>query len=1216
VFQETVAAQAPPRSGPGPARFEGERRVVTALLAHVGKPTPLAGQIDLELWLETVNEVLGILAAEVYRYGGEVSQLRQDGLVATFGPATAHEDDPERAVLAALAMQEAMQHYGADLVRREGADAELRLRVGVNTGQAVVTRVGNGGQGQMGTALGEAVSLAGRIGEAAEPGTVLVGENTYRLVRPLFEWQMVGEVAIAGEHDAVTVCRPLARKALPDKGRGIEGLSSPLVGRDAEMRALQEALEGLKAGVGGIVTVVGDAGIGKSRLVAEIREICKSANGKSQIANPQIGEPTTQVQWIEGRCLSYATTVAYQLWLDVLRGLLGVAADAAPPAAADVLRERVRALCPDCAGEVYPFLGQMMSLPLAGDAAARLQGIEAEGLKVLTFRAVRTLLERATGRGPLAIVCEDLHWADPTSLALLEHLLSLTDRVPLLMICVFRPETEHPCWRIKQVATQSYHHRHTDLWLEPLSPAESASLVGNLLQIEDLPQGLRARILGHAEGNPFYVEEILRALIDGGTIVYDEAAGHWGATRDIADIPVPDTLRGVLTARIDRLPGAARHVLQLASVVGRNFERCVLEGISQRGRDLDEDLVALQRAQIIRQRARLPEAAYIFKHQLTQEAAYDSLLRRKRRDLHRRVAQALERLYPERVEEQLGLLAHHWERAGEAERAIPYLRRAGERAAAQFANAEAVAYFGRVLDLVPEESVERYVLLLAREQVYELQGDREAQGRDLASLAGLAETLGDKAKRAEVAIRRARYLHRIGENTKTVSAAQAAVRLAQAAQNVCSEAMAYREWGRALGSRGNREESRLHLERALALARDAGLRQVEAEVLHTLGGVLGAWTERGMACYEQGLRICRQIGDRRREAEALRDVGFSLGHRGNWTEGEEYLQQSLNVCRETGNRRDEAWALLFLGGMLNYRGHYARARNSIEQGLSICREVRDRVGEREGLWYLGYSCIALGDYAAARDYLEQSLRIFREMKRRGTDGWVLVALGLVFHLRGDYASAGTCYEQALRIGRETDRWFVEARALMYTGLLSHHLGDDSAAREYSQQALRVIANLDTLLAVELISVFDVLGHALAGLGHLAEAADAYHQGLTLRRERGQHHLVVEPLAGLARVTLAQGDPAGALVHVGEILDYLSDHPALEGTLEPLRIYLTCYRVLLANGDPRAEEILDAAHHLLQERAATIEDEDLWRSYLENVPAHREIVALWEEAPHP
>jgi tetratricopeptide (TPR) repeat protein len=187
---------------------------------------------------------------------------------------------------------------------------------------------------------------------------------------------------------------------------------------------------------------------------------------------------------------------------------------------------------------------------------------------------------------------------------------------------------------------------------------------------------------------------------------------------------------------------------------------------------------------------------------------------------------------------------------------------------------------------------------------------------------------------------------------------------------------------------------------------------------------------------------------------------------------------------------------------------------------------------------------------------------------------------------------------------------------MYKALLSHHLGDDRAARSYAQQVLRVIPDLDAILAIELISVFDVLGHALAGLGRLAEAADAYRQGLIKRREREQHHLTVEPLAGLARVALAQRDPAEALAHVDEILDYLTDHPELHGTLEPLRIYLTCYRVLLASIDPRAEKVLDTAYHLLHERAATIEDENLRRSYLENVAAHREIVALWEQAPRP
>ncbi|HUT17943.1 MAG TPA: tetratricopeptide repeat protein, partial [Anaerolineae bacterium] len=271
--------------------------------------------------------------------------------------------------------------------------------------------------------------------------------------------------------------------------------------------------------------------------------------------------------------------------------------------------------------------------------------------------------------------------------------------------------------------------------------------------------------------------------------------------------------------------------------------------------------------------------------------------------------------------------------------------------------------------------------------------------------------------------------------------------------------------------------------------------------------------------------------------------------------------------------------------------------------------------ESEALYNLGLMYTDLADYATARDHLEQSWHVVRGVGVPEGDGWALTALGMVYHLQGDYASAGVYYEQALHIGREIEDWQIEAKALMYTGLLSHHVGDDRAAREYAQQALRVIPSLDLGWAVDLPYVFTVLGHALAGLGHPAEAADAYRQGLALRREKGQHHLVVEPMAGLARVALAQGDPVGALAHVDDILGYLSDHPALEGTLEPLRIYLTCYRVLQANGDPRGGEILDAAYHLLQKRAATIEDEDLRRSYVENVAVHREIVATWKETSH-
>jgi class 3 adenylate cyclase len=706
----------------GPVPLSGERRLVTVILADAKGSTALAEQIGTEAWVEIMNGAFQILGSEIYRYGGEIDQFRGDGLVAFFGATTAHEDDPERAVLAALAMQEAIKRYAPGLTRGDGADPppgaasgrppdagvppdrlrplELRMRVGVNTGEVIAIRVGDRHQHSENTAMGQAIALAARMEAAAKPGTVLVSENTYRLVAPLFEWENLGEITVKGVSQPVAVHRPLARKALRGKGRGIAGLESPLVGRQAELRALREAIERLRAGMGGIVTLVGEAGIGKSRLVAEIRKLVLSVSEGS--ANPQLATRNTQLatrnlQWIEGRCLSYTAAIAYQLWLDMLRGFLGIAPDAPLAAVSDALQEWVHALCPECFDDVFPYLTRLMSLPLTTEQEAILHSLGAEGLQARTLGALETLIEHATRQQPLVIVCEDLHWADPTSLDLLERLLALTDRTPLLLICVFRPQTEHGCWRIMETAARLYRHRHTDLRLDPLSAAESEMLVTNLLRsvpiltggtarwpADNLRSELKARILSRGEGNPFYVEEILRSLIERGDIVCDEVTCRWEAAPDVDEIVIPETLHGVLMARIDRLPQETKRILQLASVIGQIFSYRVLAAIvqdctlSQTGKgqrigELDDHLVILQREQMIRKRARKPEREYIFEHQLTLEAAYNSLLRRERRSVHRQVAAVLERLYPDRTEEQVKLLAYHRERAGEPEKANVHL---------------------------------------------------------------------------------------------------------------------------------------------------------------------------------------------------------------------------------------------------------------------------------------------------------------------------------------------------------------------------------------------------------------------------------------------------------------------------------------------------------------------------------------------------------------
>jgi predicted ATPase len=1014
--------------------------------------------------------------------------------------------------------------------------------------------------------------VARRIRETTPPGSVLVSENTYRLVQSLFKWASPEEIAIEGVSEPSTAYCPLAHRVLPGKERGIAGISSPLVGRQPELHALQDAVTRLQEGMGGIVTLVGEAGMGKSRLVAEVRRQTRAQDPK----RVRYLRPAVSLQWVEGRCLSYRTSIAYHLWLDMLRELLGTAPDASPTDVCDVLSVQVRALCPQGFDAVYPQLARLMSLPLKPDQAAALHGLDAESLKAVTFRAVEMLVESMARQCPLLVVCEDLQWADYTSIALLEHLMPLTDRVPLLLVCVFRPERAGGCWRIKEAAARLYPHRHIDLWLAPLSGADSEELAGNLLRrdvgrasriasqpcsretpggirgesVKGLPHLLQVHVLARAEGNPFYIEEIVRSLMDSGIIVYDEIQGRWTAVGDVAEVAVPDTLNGTLMSRIDRLPEAARQVLQLASVVGRIFTDRVLAAIaegaflfSQAGElvvahrpgnwasTLDDCLAVLQREQMIRERARIPEREFIFKHQLTLEAVYHTLLTRDRCYYHRVAAEVIERLHPDRVEERLGLLAYHWEQAGETEQAITYLRRAGEYAAAQFANEEAESYFTRALDLTPEENVaERSAFLQAREEMYDLLGEREAQREDLVLLEQLAEALGDSEQQARVALRQAHYAIRTNDYPAAAATAQVAIRIAQAAQDVASEAAGFREWGRALFYRQEYGLAQEKLDRALVLARRAGLRSIETDCLQNLGAIFLNLSDHATASthFKEKLNISREMGDRASEGVALRGLGVAAGDAGEYAKARAYLEQSLRVCRETGNRRDEGWAFLSLGDLSWAVGDYDRARTYHEQCLEVCRATRDRSGK-------GRSLLVLGD---------------------------------VSRIQGDYAGARACFGQSLKISREVGVPIIAGFALMGLGLVSYDLGDLVGAKSYLEQAVAV------------------------------------------RRE--SRHSIVDPLSQLAHVHLSQGDLPQALMCVEEVLHHLDSDPALSRSREAPAAYLACYRVLRAQGDPRAGRVLSAAHRSLQECATKIHDEGLRRSFLENVVAHSEILAAWEE----
>jgi len=513
-------------------------------------------------------------------------------------------------------------------------------------------------------------------------------------------------------------------------------------------------------------------------------------------------------------------------------------------------------------------------------------------------------------------------------------------------------------------------------------------------------------------------------------------------------------------ARIDRLQEEARRVLQMASVIGRIFPYRVLAAIAAEEGELAAHLLTLQREEMVRERARVPELEYIFKHHLTQEAAYNGLLRRERRSLHRQVAEAWERLSPDRVEERLGLLAHHWEQAGDRERAVEYLRRAGEQAAAQFANAEAVTYFTRALDLTSEEDLTaRYDLFLARERVCDLQGVREAQTQDLAALEALAAALGDDERRAEVALRQAHYGMQTSDYPAAIAAAQEAIGLARGAGDTYLEARAHLQSGRVLQDLGDYEAAQHSLERALSLAREAGSLTLEARCLHTLGFVYSYQgdLERGALYVGQALRLSRELGAQDREGSALWLLGGRLIRQGEYDSAEMQLQQCLQIRRQLGDRHALAFTLGSLGWLRYRLGDYGGARPYHEQFLAIVRETQHARGVSIALSHLARVSLRLGDAEQGRQYAQEALRVGLGARDRFAQSWASEALG---HALGDLVrldEAAEAFQRALDLCRQLGAQSEVMVCLAGLACISLAKGNLAVAQEDVEEVLGYLA---------------------------------------------------------------------------------------------------------------------------------------------------------------
>ena len=636
-------------------------RPITALFADITGSTALGERLPPDELKVLIGECVTRMSRAVEDFGGTIQAYQGDGICAYFGVPVAHEDDPERAAQAALRIVDLMTEYGREVNEAWGI-AGLGVRVGLNTGRAGVGQVG--ASDPQTVALGDTTNVAARLESRAEPGTVAIGDATARHLEQRFVVEPLGEMLVKGRAEPVVAWRLVGPKA---GGSGVE--RRQLVGRADELARLRTAVGDVAGGSGRIVLIVGEAGIGKTRLLAEVRSI--SGDG---------------VTWLEGHFLSYGARSPFGPFVEILRGWL----ETSPEDPELAVRTRLRARLGADGAEWLAGLSRLLGIRLEPDAEARLA---ANGPAELA-RELRSVyagwLRALAARGPVILALEDVNWADDSSAELAAELLGLTDRHPIGLVFTLRPETGTPGWQLRTQGLSEFSHRLVSMDLGPLSREASEELAGQLVGEDGLDPDTRRTLAEVSEGNPLFLEELVLRLRETGALAH-----HQTWTLTVPRNVIPPAIEGLLVARIDHLPSDVRGVAEAAAVVGRQFSRGILDEVVTG--DLDTSLDVLLRSGMVVERGRYPVAMYAFRHGLLHEAVLGTLTEAHRRELHLRIARACEVRYADTLDSHLEEVAHHYARGQDLRKALEYLERGAERAASLGAADEASRLWLRAL---------------------------------------------------------------------------------------------------------------------------------------------------------------------------------------------------------------------------------------------------------------------------------------------------------------------------------------------------------------------------------------------------------------------------------------------------------------------------------------------------------------------------------------
>lgn len=1094
------------------AEMVGERRIVTMLFCDVKGSTAAAATLDPEEWAGIINGAFEHMIAPIYRYEGTVARLMGDGILAFFGAPLAHEDDPQRAVLAGLGIIDSLQPYREQVMDNWGID--VNVRVGINTGLVVVGAVGSDLRMEY-SALGDAINMAARMENAAAPGTLLIAEPTYKLVVPLFDVEVIENLDLKGRAEPVTAYRVTGSTNRPHSLRGIKGLNSPMIGRDAELAHLMEAIEATARGRGQIVAVMAEAGLGKSRLVQEARD--RSATSGAGL------------RWIDGRSLSYETDTPYAPIRGLLSTFFDFPDDAGPTDRYARMKQLLGALFPARAGEMASILAQPLALPVATEDKEWIAYLQPPQIRQKLFFAMAALLKEVTIAQPLAMVVDDIHWIDPTSLALLESLLPLTEQAALLIIILFRPRREDPSWTLHETAGRDYGHRYTSLALRPLEDDQARLLIRNLLAVEGLPESLRQLMLDKSEGNPFFLEEVIRSLLDADLVVNQD--GRWVATADIAGLAVPDTLNGVITARLDRLDDEARTVAQAAAVLGREFAYPVLGDMPGAGKSLDNSLNLLLKRELIRESSRVPWKRYKFKHALTQDAAYNSLLLSRRRQLHLAAAEALER----HVSDEAAEIARHFLAAKQPGHAVPYLVTAGEQAYRSFAVQEAIHLFSQAIQY--KELTEPSVVWRAYEGLGAAVGGAQGPVKSIEvyqEMLATAESLGNSAMQISA-------LNKIGLTTAMqmgqLEAADESLVRAEELSREHDDKNGYAELSiircMICTQKADFDSVISYLGELVEIAEETDNPAFKAMGLDHIGSSQMYLTrfDEAYNTATEGLKIAREIGDREHEATLLATVlPFYYVREGELDQALAVAREGIAIAERISTSYPVALGNWLIAEILRSRGEYEQALAAGQRSLEAALPFEQMMPFLTviPLGSLGMIYLDLSERFTDRiaEFHHHAIRLLETPAAAAGGASAWADLGWCTMQLNDLDAAAEAFEKGLNtpsIAMHIER----PRHLAGYALLQLRNGNSTAARRLAEEAMEYV--LERKMQNLYPLVYLTRGQVLAQDGEHEAAVDDFARALKPAEQMGMRPIIwqIEQAMAVSLLALGREDEAAS-----------------------------------------------------------------------------------------